>query len=125
MDSEDYIANIHAHWRHSQKDITKKLDKATASKSQQSKLCSSKSSLQPQLYDDYDQCLDYVGDNDDENPRNKGKKSKEPLNEWYDECDKPPRHKKKDRYAEAYWDPNDDCYDHYNDFEQDCYDYSD
>ena len=121
MDSEDYIANIHAYWKYSQKE--KRSENAPASESHQSmwsaKIPSNSNrstTLQP--HGAYDQYPDHqsnvddpdyqsnvddpdyqsnVDDHDDEekNPRLKG--NRESRDQWYDKQDKPSRCKKKNK----------------------------
>ena len=118
MDNEHYITNIHAYWKHSQKERQSENAAASLShKSQQSKLSAAAHSdssnfttLQP--HDAYNQYLDHVDhrydddDRDDEerNPRYKG--NRESQDQWYDEQDKSPRQKNKntDQLDDVYWD---------------------
>ena len=136
MDREDYITNIHAYWRQSQKATlsTKKAASTATSlppKIQQSKLSAVYSNPSVQPHDGCDQYGNYFDyqnddgdDNDDdeyENPRYKGK-NRQTQNQWDDECHKDKRRKGKncadDQWydSEDYYDYNDDYYYH-NDYD--------
>lgn len=112
MDSEDYITNIHAYWKHSQKE--RKPENAPASKSQQSKWSAavqsnSSRSTAPQPHDTYDQYLDHQSSDDEEkNPRHKG--NRESRDQWYGQQEKTSRRKKKNKGQ-----PDDDWGDYYED----------
>ena len=140
MDGEDYMTNIHAYWKHSQKTQVAGRPESTStskqSKAQKSKLSAAAhgshhlcgSIAQPhdpsdQYVYDYD---DYQNDYDNcddgyENPRFKGK-NRRYENQWSDHR-KEARHKGKNRedyemYEEDYYDNydyGDSYFDDYND----------
>lgn len=125
MDNENYITNIHAYWKYSQKEKTDNAASSLPSKSQQSNLSAtvhSKSikftTLQP--HDACDQYLDRgdcrSDDDVEKNPRHKG--NRESQDQWYDRQAKSPRRKKKskDQLDDVDWDYyEDDDFSNYDD----------
>ena len=103
MDREDYIANIHAYWRHSQKlpstikapNTASSLPPAKSRQSKPSTAYGNSSSHPHGALDQYDN--DYQNDDDNDkdddeysNPRSKGK-NRQTQNEWDDEWHKDKR----------------------------------
>ena len=121
MDSEHYITNIHAYWKHSQKESTDNAASSLPSKSQQSATFHSNSikftTLKPR--DTCDQYLDHVDRQSDDDvektPRYKG--NRESQDQWYDRQEKSPRRKKKnkDQLDDVDWDYYED--DNFSDYD--------
>ena len=128
---EDYITNIHAYWRHSQKAVStnpaagtlppkSKPSKSSAAYGYHGYPSSQHHGAYDQSVNDLDDHQNYNDDVDDNNPRHK-EKSRQSQNEWDHEYHKTTRHKGKkhaddDQWHESledYYDTED--YDYYDD----------